>query len=118
MSSQRLERERAIVRQKLPPNTQQVSVRGFDGWMYEVTCQFGFDYTLFLYWDGSLYKVRMVLPEPDAIPDSPHKSHYFDNGVICLTQSIGYPRLQDAYAKSVLFVTAWSGLQVTGQFEF
>jgi hypothetical protein len=118
MSATRLEREGEIVRRKLPQNTRLLSVGGVDGWVYEITCAFGHPYTMFLYWDGSLYKVRLLYPDPGQLPDDVHKHHYFRNGVICLTKSIGYPRLEDVYAKSVLFATAWTALQETGSFEF
>lgn len=118
MSTARLKREGAIVRRKLPKNTRFLSAGGVDGWAYEITCAFGNPYTLFVYWDGSLYKVKMLYPDPGQLPANVHTHHYFDNGVICLSHSIGYSRLEDAYAKSVLFVTAWSAFQETGEFVF
>lgn len=118
VSSSRIERERSIVRRKLPSNTRFLAVGGTEGWVYDLVCEFGNQYTMFVYWDGSMYKVKMVYPDPGSLPDDVHKHHYFRNGVICLTSSVGYARLEDAYAKSVLFATAWSAFQETGEFEF
>jgi hypothetical protein len=118
MSTARLERDGEIVRRKLPKNTRLLSAGGVDGWVYEITCEFGRPYTMFLFWDGSLYKARLMYPDPGQLPNDVHTHHYLRNGVICLTKSIGYPRLEDAYAKSILFATAWTTLQETGSFDF
>jgi hypothetical protein len=118
MSTARLEREREIVRLKLPEGTKLLTIGGVSGWLYQIICEFGYSYTMFLFWDGSLYKVRLIYPDPGQLPDDVHKHHYFRGGIICLTKNIGYPRLEDAYGKSVLFATAWTTLQKTGSFEF
>lgn len=118
MSTTRIEQEREIVRRKLPKNTRSLSVDGVNGWLYEITCEFGRPYTMFVYWDGSMYKVQLIYPDPGQIPDDVHKHHYLRNGVICLTKSIGYRNLEDAWAKSVLFATGWTALQETGSFQF
>ncbi len=118
MSTARIERERVIVRRKLPKSTRLLPMNGLNGWVYDIKCEMGNPYTMFLYWDGSLYKVRLMYPDPGQLPDNPHKHHYLREGVICLTKSIGYPKLEDAYAKSVLFATGWSVLQATGSFPF
>jgi hypothetical protein len=107
-----------IVRDKFPPGTTQEHVGGVTGWMYDITSDLGDDYVMFAFWDGSMYKVKMVLPDPENVPPA-HYAHYFrENGVICLANSIGLPTLEQAFAKSVLFATAWSWFQETGEFHF
>jgi hypothetical protein len=113
----RLVQEQNVVSDKFPPGTRMVETGGVVGWMYKVESEFGDPYTLFAFWNGSQYRVKMVLPEPESF-DVPHVSHYFENGDICLVPGIGLPTMEAAYAKSILFINAWSVLQRTGEFAF
>lgn len=107
-----------IVRRKLPKNTRHLNVDGLEGWLYDIPCELGRPYTMFLYWDGALYKVQLIYPDPGQLPDDIHKTHYLAEGIICLNKSIGYPKLDDAYARSMLFATGLTILQMTGSFPF
>ena len=109
--------ERTVVAQKFPANTRHIAVGGYSGWLYEFKCQLGKPYTMFAYWEDPLYMVKMVWPDPNVV-SNPHTNHYFRDGRVCLTERIGYPKLEHAYAKSVLFGTAWSLYEEPGEFHF
>jgi len=113
----RLQRERDIVRDKFPPGTTLETIDGVHGWLYGFKSEFGDDYTMFVFWDGTLYKVKMVYPDPREVMDA-HTSHYFENGVICLRSGIGFARLDHAFATSVSFANGWSVRAETGRFPW
>jgi len=114
---ERLERDRRIAARKLPPNTRFMVVDGVPGWMYTIRDQFGRPYTMFLYFDGSLYQVKVVFPEVEGKYD-PHHGHLFRDGRICLGPNGGLPSLEQAYAKSVIWATGFTVFQLTGHFPF
>lgn len=108
--------DRQVVAQKLP-NAQEMHINGVTGWVYEITSEVGDSYTMFIFNDGSLYQVMVLFPEV-AGHYSPSEGHLFPNGCICLNEEHGYPTLEKAYAKSVLWATGFSIYVRTGQFPF
>lgn len=108
--------DRQVVAQKLP-NAQEMQINGVTGWVYEITSEVGDTYTMFIFNDGSLYQVMVLFPEV-AGQYSPSDGHLFPNGCICLNEEHGYPTLEKAYAKSVLWATGFSIYVRTGQFPF
>lgn len=109
--------DRQIVAQKLPSSAQEMNVSGVTGWVYDITSELGDTYTMFIFNDGSLYQVMVLFPEV-AGRYSPNEGHLFSNGCICLNEEHGYPTLELAYAKSVLWATGFSVYVRTGQFPF
>jgi hypothetical protein len=109
--------DRQVVAQKLPSNAQEMHINGVTGWVYEIISEVGDTYTMFIFHDGSLYQVMVLFPEV-AGRYSPNEGHLFSNGCICLNEEHGYPTLEKAYAKSVLWATGFSIYVRTGQFPF
>lgn len=112
-----LMQDRQVVAHKLPANAQEMQISGVTGWVYEITSEVGDTYTMFIFNDGSLYQVMVLFPEV-AGQYSPSEGHLFSNGCICLNEEHGYPTLEKAYAKSVLWATGFSFYVRTGQFPF
>jgi len=114
-----LVRDRQTVAQKMPANTQEMSVSGTTGWIYHITTELGDPYTLFAFHDGSAYQVMVVFPEV-AGRYGAHDAHLFGNGCICFGDALqgGLPTLEQAYAKSVLWANGFSVFLRTGQFPF
>lgn len=110
-----LMQDRQVVAQKLPPTAQEMTVNGVTGWVYDITSEVGDAYTMFIFNDGSLYQVMVLFPEV-AGRYSPVDGHLFPNGCICLNEEHGYPTLEQAYAKSVLWATGFSIYIRTGNF--
>ncbi len=113
----RLARDREAAARKLPANTRFLVVDGVPGWLYTITDEFGRSYTMFLYFDGSLYQVKVVWPEVEGRYD-PHRGHLFRDGRICLGPNGGLPTLEQAYAKSVLWANGFTVFERTGIFPF
>lgn len=109
--------DRLVVAQKLPSNAQEMNVNGVTGWVYDIVCEIGDQYTMFIYHDGSLYQVMVLFPEV-AGHYSPVNGHLFSDGKICLNQEHGCRTLEQAYAKSVLWANGFSIYLRTGNFPF
>lgn len=108
-----------LVADKLPQNTRWIEDTKARGWMYDVTNEFGDDYSFFIYHrqDNGLFFAMMIYPEVPATPD-PHVAHYFRTGGLCLAPEVGLPTLDGCYAKSVIFSVGWSTYARTGVFPF
>lgn len=111
------QRDKQVVAQYLPSNTQEMKSKNVTGWLYEITCALGQRYTMFVYNDGDLYQVMVLFPEV-AGKYNQHNAHLFNDGRICFGSEGGLPTLQQAYAKSVLWATGFSTFLKTGQFQF
>ncbi len=109
--------DRQIVAQKLPNNTQELSVSGVTGWTYSITSELGDQYTMFAYSDGSLYQVMVLFPAVAGKFDV-HDAHLFSDGRICFGDAGGLPTLEQAFAKSVLWATGFSSYLRTNLFPF
>lgn len=109
----------ATAREKLPPGARWVDDGHARGWMFDITNDFGDQFTFFVYRQGDhgLYYAMMVYPEVPSAPD-PHVAHYFRSGRLCLAPEIGLPTLEACYAKSVIFSLGWSTFTRTGTFPF
>lgn len=104
----RLARDRAIVREKLPWGTTEVLVDGTTGFVYDITDEFGEHYRMVVYFDGSEYQVKVVDPEIEGhygVTDA----HIFSDGRLCLRPPAGgMPTLAEAYAKSALWANGFT----------
>lgn len=111
--------EAAVVRDKFPSGTRQLTVGGVTGWAYSFRCQEGDPYQMFIYWDGSLYMVKLVHPAAERASGSAHDKHLFRDGKICLRQgTVGLPDFAQAYSKSTMWATGYSIFRKTGRFPF
>ena len=113
----RLLNDRRIVAAKLPRNTTEMTVSGITGWRYSITSQLKDRYKMFTYFDGSLYQVMVIDPDV-AGRYGIHDTHLFGDGKICLNQERGYPTLEQAFAKSVLWANGFSIFLKTNIFPF
>lgn len=107
----RLDSDRETVRTKFPKDCFELAVEGGQiGWVYSITCEMGYHYTLFAYFDGNNYQVKVLEPKLEKKWQSPHTGHLFGDGRICFGGSYGngMPRLEDAFAKSVLWANGIS----------
>jgi len=104
--------ERQVVLDKMPAGTVYASDGTYDGWVYTVTNEFGDDYQLFLWFDPSpgQYKVSLISPTI-AGHVSAHGCHLFSDGTLCLRTGGGYPEMERAYARSVLWTRGASCFQ-------
>lgn len=119
MSYPRLAADRTFVRSSMPSNTRELTVNGIIGWSYNIKCEYGKDYSLFLYFDGSRYQVKCVFPEVEGKFYNIHEHHLFGDGRLCLDPSSqGAPSIDYAYTKSVLWANGWSVFEMTGKFPF
>jgi hypothetical protein len=105
--AERLRRDQQVARMRLPRNAEYDVVDGYHGWYYEFVNELGDYYTMFLYFDGSTYMVKVVVPEVEG-RYSPHDGHLYDNGTICFGPGGGMPTLESAFAKSVLWSNGFS----------
>lgn len=123
-AASRLEKDKGIVRTKLPRNT--VEVRSPDygpdktAWIYKVTTSFGTRFSFFAVFDGTAYQVRVIEPEIEAEIRNPHTGHIFADGRICFGNgpNSGMPSLESAFAKSVLWAEGISVVRAGGTFPF
>lgn len=104
-TSRQLE-ERRIVADKLPPDTAFASDGTVSGWLYQVTTEFDDRFDLFLWFDAASATYRVSLVEPRlggrvGVEDC----HLYPDGTLCLKRSggPGYAKLEDAYARSVVW---------------
>lgn len=90
----------------MPRNTQFIDHPEARGWCYSFRSQMGRQYTMFAYFDGRSYQVKLVEPQLEGAVGA-HTGHLFSNGKICLSQlaGSGQPSLEEAYSKSVLWAT-------------
>jgi hypothetical protein len=112
-------RDSAAVELNLPGATRHLVVDGVRGWLYPLSSELGDRFELFLYFDGSAYQVKVVLPVIEGEVDT-HVCHLFCDGRICFGQADagGMPSLVEAYAKSVLWVNGYSVYLRTSSFPF
>lgn len=115
----RLAKDQRTAANKLPPNTVYLDEAAVQGWLYSIRTELEDDYTLFAYFDGTDYKVKLV--EPDLEGKLPaHGGHLFFNGLICLDErkGSGQPTLEEAYSKSVLWALGASYVRRGHKFPF
>jgi hypothetical protein len=112
-------RDRLAAELCLPASAKRVTAQGTTGWLYRVTSEQGDPYTMFLWFDGSAYQVKVVVPELDPFAD-PHACHLFRDARLCLggDRGGGVPTLEGAFARSVLWANGYSRWRRTGHFPF
>ncbi len=111
----RLAYECAVAEQRFPDGAWREAVGDIEGWYYGFTSPQGDEYLMFTCFDGSLYRVHMVRPEPTRAA-SANVNHLFrENGLLCLNAEHGYRRLEEAFARSVAFGAAFSEFERTGR---
>jgi hypothetical protein len=119
--SRQLEHERFIVRNKLPQDAYEASDGEVDGWVYAITNEFGDRYDLFLWHDANdnTYKVSLIEPRLGGTVGV-EECHLFEDGTLCLKQQggAGYRRLEDAYARSVVWTRGASCYRRGYGFQF
>jgi hypothetical protein len=105
---------------KLPSNTLRRKYEGYNGYLYSFKDEFGQLYTMFLYHDGSYYQVKLVYPKFDNHSFNIHDCHIYKNRKLCLNKATngGYHKLEDAYAKSVLWASGFTTYLRSGVFPF
>jgi len=115
--SRRHDEEAATVREKFPSGTEPMALDGYAGWLYSFRCASGNPYTMFIFWNGSQYKVMLVAPAAERDPGSTHEKHLFQDGCICLG-SQQRSDFQHVYSQSVLWATGYTIKKETGRFPF
>ena len=119
MSYAKLNQDRQFVRNGMPISTKELSIGSTIGWSYEIQCEYGKRYTLFLYFDGQRYQVKCVFPEVAGKFTNIEAHHLFPDGRLCLDPSSqGAPDIQYAYTKSVVWANGFSVFQAMGKFPF
>ncbi|WP_432967576.1 hypothetical protein [Dactylosporangium sp. CA-233914] len=115
----RLLHDQRTARNKLPRNTVFIDEPAVSGWLYSITTELGHDYTLFAYFDGTDYKVKLVAPELEGKLPA-HGAHLYPNGLICLDErkGNGQATLEEAYSKSVLWALGVSYVREGFTFPF
>ncbi|MBS2539439.1 hypothetical protein KGQ20_42515 [Catenulispora sp. NF23] len=105
--------------QHMPHNTRFIDHRDARGWCYTFLSQMGRSYTMFAYFDGISYQVKLVEPRLEGLVGV-HTGHLFANGKLCLSQAggSGQPTLEEAYSKSVLWATGMDVVLAGHPFPF
>lgn len=115
--SARSDAESAVVAARFPVGTQPLVVGNYRGWLYPVVNELGQPFELFIFFDGSVYRVMVVAPPLEGRHDV-SRCHLYSDGSICLDHQVGLPSFEQAYAKSVLWCTGFGLFEVTGTFPF
>lgn len=116
---QRTRRDMETAGRKLPPGTVFINEPEVRGWSYTVDTDFGETYTLFAYFDGVNYQVRLVSPPLEG-RYNPHGAHLYPDGRLCLSQDrgSGQPSLEEAFSKSVLWAEGMGFVKAGHPFPF
>ncbi len=107
----RLERDREVVRSKLPPGTVERRLDepwGTTAWFYEIDNELGRVFKFATFFDGAQYQSILVRPKglERHIVDNygAHHPHMFSDGYICLGMNGGgAATLEDAWAKTAMW---------------
>jgi len=112
-------RDRSAAELCLPAKARRVRVEGTAGWLFPIASEQGDPYTLFLWFDGAAYQVKVVVPALDPLAD-PHACHLLPDARLCLggDPGGGMPTLEGAFARSVLWASGYSHWRRTGRFPF
>lgn len=119
-SRMRLNQEKEIVKEKFPPKTKMVEVDTIKGWLYSFEDEFGRWYTMYAYFDGEVYQVKVVEPEVEGKYQSVHDCHLFYDGRICFGngRNAGLDSLEHVYAKSVIWANGFTVFEQTRKYPF
>jgi hypothetical protein len=116
-----LQNDREIARRYMPDNTREITTEeGVTGFVYSITTELRDEFTLFAFFDGSNYQVKVVWSELEKRFKSLCEVHLYSNGVIDFGNNDwnGAFSLRDAYAKSVLWANGLSIFMRIGRFPF
>ena len=99
-------RDQQYAQTHMPRNTTFIEQANARGWCYSFTSEMGRLYTMFAYFDGRNYQVKLVEPRLEGTVGA-HDGHLYSDGRLCLSESnsSGQPTLEEAYSKSVLWAT-------------
>lgn len=116
-TSTRLDRDRQTVASHLPSTTREMTVDSTLGWRYSFVNEFGEEFSMWAFFDGSLYQVALISPAVEGRAGA-HDQHLFRDGYLCLSPRGGTGDLEGAYARSVLWANGYSAFVSTGVFPF
>jgi len=118
MSYQNLAIDRQFAKSKMPRNTLEVQSDGCTGFKYDITCELGNKYTLFVYFNGSRYRVLVLAPQVEG-KAHPGLTKVWSDGSLCLEPTMmGCRTLEQAFAKSVLWANGYSIYEINGIFPY
>ncbi|MEU7721362.1 hypothetical protein [Streptomyces tibetensis] len=120
----RLAADRQFARTHMPEGTVYVDEPDVRGWAYSITTELDERYTLFAFFDGREYRVKLVEPPLEQLVQrnviDAHDGHLYADGTICLspTRGAGRPTLEEAYSKSVLWALGMGFVRGGHRFPF
>jgi len=115
---ERENRDRFAAEGCLPSSARRLTVAGTTGWLYPVVNDQGDAFSMFVWFDGAAYQVKVV--EPTLGYADPHVCHLFPDARLCLASADGggMPTLEGAFARSVLWANGYGAFARTGRFPF
>jgi hypothetical protein len=123
-SSERLARDKIIVKKKLPRNTKFIKLaNGAQGWKFVITSELKIEFEIFIYFDGAYYQAFCMAPHLDEDMkrgsesfSSEHDAHLYQDGRICMGDNYGagWIDLSGAFGKCVLWANGVSVMILTG----
>ncbi|MEV0197578.1 hypothetical protein [Nonomuraea sp. NPDC050691] len=123
-AERRLAEDRRFARTHMPEGTVYIDEPDVRGWAYSITTELNERYTLFAFFDGREYRVKLVEPALEQlvrrkIVDA-HDGHLYPDGTICLseTRGAGQPTLEEAFSKSVLWALGMGFVRNGYRFPF
>ncbi|MFF7358520.1 hypothetical protein ACFZA1_38730 [Streptomyces filipinensis] len=122
--SRRLAADQRFARTRMPVGTVYVDEPDVCGWAYSITTELAERYTLFAFFDGREYRVKLVEPALEQLVRlgiiGAHDGHLYADGTICLseTRGAGQPTLEEAYSKSVLWALGMGFVRNGHRFPF
>ncbi|MCB5178832.1 hypothetical protein [Streptomyces antimicrobicus] len=119
--SARLAEEFRVAETKMPVGTYYEDTPGAEGWVYEIVTEFRNTYVMCAHFDGTDYKVRLLEPELESLPDhDQHGFHLYYSGKICLSDrpGSGQPTLEEAYARSAAWALGVDFVRMGHPFPF
>lgn len=120
----RLAADRRFASTHLPEGTVYIDEPDVRGWAYSITTELGEHYTLFAFFDGREYRVKLVEPALEQLVQrnlvDAHDGHLYADGTICLSETpgAGQPTLEEAYSKSVLWALGMGFVRNGHRFPF
>jgi hypothetical protein len=103
---QRLAGEQSFVNTNMPAGTYYASDGEYDGWVFEITNEFGDTYQFFLWYDpkDGHYTSSLIAPDLKGKVEI-HQCHLYADGRVCLKEAggPGYPNMSMTYARTALW---------------
>ncbi|MFI9821056.1 hypothetical protein ACIHFC_11380 [Streptomyces sp. NPDC052013] len=120
----RLAADQRFARTHMPEGTEYIDEPDVRGWAYSITTELDEHYTLFAFFDGREYRVKLVEPALEHLVlrnvIDGHDGHLYADGTICLSETpgAGLPTLEEAYSKSVLWALGMGFVRNGHRFPF